>query len=38
MAIPSSWVLEKTGFKNSVIWNTLYDFQKDAVLGLINKL
>ena len=29
---------EKTGFKNSKIWNTLYDFQKDAVLGIINKL
>ncbi|HPF82832.1 MAG TPA: helicase-related protein [Bacilli bacterium] len=29
---------EKTGFKNSIIWNTLYDFQKDAVLGIINKL
>lgn len=29
---------EKTGFKNSVVWNTLYDFQKDAVLGVINKL
>lgn len=29
---------EKTGFKNSVIWNMLYDFQKDAVLGIINKL
>ncbi len=29
---------EKVGFKNSVIWNTLYDFQKDAVLGIINKL
>jgi len=29
---------EKTGFKNSIIWNSLYDFQKDAVLGLINKL
>ena len=29
---------EKTGFKESVIWNKLYDFQKDAVLGLINKL
>lgn len=29
---------EKTGFKESAIWNTLYDFQKDAVLGLINKL
>jgi len=29
---------EKTGFKESIIWNKLYDFQKDAVLGLINKL
>jgi SNF2 family DNA or RNA helicase len=29
---------EKTGFKDSVIWNKLYDFQKDAVLALINKL
>ena len=29
---------EKTGFKESTIWNTLYDFQKDAVLGIINKL
>jgi len=29
---------EKTGFKDSVIWNKLYDFQQDAVLGIINKL
>lgn len=29
---------EKTGFKESVIWNKLYDFQKDTVLGIINKL
>jgi len=29
---------EKTGFKESAIWNRLYDFQKDAVLGVINKL
>jgi len=29
---------EKTGFKDSVIWNKLFDFQQDAVLGLINKL
>ena len=29
---------EKTGFKESKIWNTLYDFQRDAVLGVINKL
>lgn len=27
-----------TGFKNSVIWNKLYNFQKDAALGIINKL
>lgn len=25
-------------FKNSIIWNTLYDFQKDAVVNIINKL
>lgn len=29
---------EKTGFKESQIWNLLYDFQKDAVIGIINKL
>lgn len=29
---------EATGFKNSVIWNKLYKFQKDAALGIINKL
>jgi ERCC4-related helicase len=29
---------EKTGFKTSVIWNKLYNFQKDAVLAIINKL
>lgn len=29
---------EKTGFKETLIWNKLYDFQKDAVLGIINKL
>jgi len=29
---------EKTGFKESVIWNKLFDFQRDAVLGIINKL
>lgn len=29
---------EKTGFKESKIWNSLYEFQKDAVLGIINKL
>lgn len=29
---------EATGFKETKIWNLLYDFQKDAVLGLISKL
>lgn len=29
---------EATGFKNSVIWNKLYNFQKDAALAIINKL
>lgn len=29
---------EATGFKNSKIWNTLYDFQKDAVVDCISKL
>lgn len=29
---------EATGFKKSKIWNTLYQFQKDAVIALINKL
>lgn len=29
---------EATGFKQSKIWNMLYDFQRDAVLTIINKL
>lgn len=29
---------ERTGFKNSVIWNKLFDYQKDAALAIINKL
>lgn len=29
---------EATGFKNSKIWNLLYNFQKDAALAIINKL
>lgn len=29
---------EATGFKNSQIWNRLYNFQKDAALAIINKL
>ena len=29
---------EATGFKESKIWNMLYNFQKDAALAIINKL
>ena len=29
---------EATGFRDSVIWSRLYDFQRDAVLSIINKL
>lgn len=29
---------ELTGFKDSKIWNMLYNFQEDAVLAIINKL
>ena len=29
---------EATGFKESKIWSLLYDFQRDAVLAIINKL
>ena len=29
---------EATGFKDSQIWNKLYNFQKDAALAIINKL
>ena len=29
---------EATGFKNSAIWEKLYNFQKDAALAVINKL
>ena len=29
---------EATGFKQSKIWGMLYDFQRDAVLAIINKL
>lgn len=29
---------ERTGFKESAIWNKLYNFQKDACLAIINKL
>lgn len=27
-----------TGYKNSVVWNKLFDFQRDAAIGIINKL
>ncbi len=29
---------EATGFKESKVWDLLYDFQRDAVLAIINKL
>lgn len=29
---------DETGFKETVVWNKLFNFQKDAVLGAINKL
>ncbi len=29
---------EGTGFRDSAIWGKLYDFQKDAVIAIINKL
>lgn len=29
---------ESVGLKNTAIWNMLYSFQKDAALGIINKL
>jgi superfamily II DNA or RNA helicase len=30
--------LKKIGFKNTVIWKMLYNFQQDAVLGAIDKI
>lgn len=29
---------DQIGFKNTVVWDKLYNFQKDAVIGAINKL
>ncbi|MBU1370820.1 MAG: DEAD/DEAH box helicase family protein, partial [Bacteroidetes bacterium] len=29
---------DQIGFKNTVIWNKLFNFQKDAAIGAINKL
>lgn len=31
-------IKEKTGFKDTIIWNKLYKFQKDGVIGAIDKL
>ncbi|MBE0470185.1 MAG: DEAD/DEAH box helicase family protein [Methyloprofundus sp.] len=33
-----SIVKTKTGFKQTLVWNKLYKFQKDGVLGVIDKL
>lgn len=29
---------DRTGYQESVIWNTLFNFQRDAATGIINKL
>lgn len=29
---------DKTGYQNSLVWNKLYNFQKDGAIGVINKL
>ena len=29
---------ERTGYKDSVVWNKLFNFQRDAATGIINKL
>lgn len=31
-------VKSKTGFKDSLVWNKLYNFQRDGVLGAIDKI
>ena len=28
----------KTGFENTIVWNKLYDFKRDGVIGAINKI
>ena len=33
-----SAVDDLTGFKNTIIWSKLYNYQKDAAIGIINKL
>ncbi|EGP01782.1 hypothetical protein AAUPMG_04162, partial [Pasteurella multocida subsp. multocida str. Anand1_goat] len=29
---------EKTGYQDTLIWKKLFNFQKDAAIGIINKL
>ena len=36
--LDTSDINKRTSFINSVIWNKLYPFQRDAVVGIINKL
>lgn len=31
-------IRSKTGFKNTIVWNKLYKFQRDGVLGAIDKI
>ena len=31
-------IQSRTGFKNTIVWNKLYNFQKDGVTGAINKI
>ena len=31
-------IRSKTGFKDTIVWNKLYNFQKDGVIGAIDKL
>ncbi len=31
-------IKSKTGFKDTIVWNKLYNFQKDGVIGAIEKL
>ena len=31
-------LMKRRDLRNLIIWNKLYDFQRDAVLGIINKL
>ena len=31
-------VKSRTGFKDTLIWNKLYKFQKDGVMGAIDKI